>query len=155
MSIGRIRKKSHYQYVARNGVKFVPTSRDFMMQGARAQPPPKISVNLQNLTSHSKNDPLPIEGNETDQAKLPISKGNVRFGFIVTRKNGSAVMRNRIRRRLKEACRIVVNDSTSEKQSDIDVVIIGHRSAADIPFLNLVKDVIASLSRIRAKLAAK
>lgn len=90
--------------------------------------------------------------NEEDSS---VSVHCVRFGFIVTRKNGSAVMRNRIRRRLKEACRMAICAPGNAIQQAVDVVVVGHRSAADIPFSTLVKDVIESLGRIRLKLNAK
>ncbi|MCP4386423.1 MAG: ribonuclease P protein component [Hyphomicrobiales bacterium] len=73
--------------------------------------------------------------------------GPARFGFTVTRKTGNAVMRNRIRRRLKEAVRLSA-ETTAEPGTDY--VLIGRRAALSLPFGRLVDDLklgMATLSR--------
>jgi ribonuclease P protein component len=65
-----------------------------------------------------------------------------RFGFTVTKKVGTAVERNRIRRRLKEAVR------TAGKQNargDFDYVVIARRPALAIPFARLCAELAAAL----------
>ncbi|WP_367715839.1 ribonuclease P protein component [Nitratireductor sp. GISD-1A_MAKvit] len=57
-----------------------------------------------------------------------------RLGITVTKKVGNAVVRNRVRRRLKEACRLhAVHDMAAGK----DYVIVARRSVLDAPFASL------------------
>lgn len=57
-----------------------------------------------------------------------------RFGFTVTRKLGSAVVRNRIRRRLREALRLLPPDTARDGW---DYVVVARPAAADVPFARL------------------
>ena len=57
-----------------------------------------------------------------------------RFGFTITRKVGGAVVRNRIRRRLKEAIRTLSSPSV---RADHDYVVVASRAAHDYPFAEL------------------
>jgi ribonuclease P protein component len=60
-----------------------------------------------------------------------------RIGFTVTRKVGNAVMRNRIRRRLKEALRAA---GPLEAREDHDYVLVARHEALSRPFSALVSD---------------
>ena len=60
-----------------------------------------------------------------------------RVGFTVTKKVGSSVVRNRIRRRLKEALRAA---SPLEARPDCDYVVMARREALSRPFANLIDD---------------
>ena len=71
--------------------------------------------------------------------------GVARVGFTVTKKVGNAVVRNRIRRRLKEAVRIHAAD---DMQPGNDYVIVGREELLTAPFAEIA----AELSRrLRAK----
>jgi ribonuclease P protein component len=61
-----------------------------------------------------------------------------RVGLTVTRKIGNAVVRNRIRRRLKEALRAA---RPLEAEADHDYVLIARREALGRSFAALVEDV--------------
>lgn len=65
-----------------------------------------------------------------------------RFGFTVTKKTGNAVVRNRIRRRLKEAVRLAGAAAAAPGQ---DLVLIGRRPALDMPFADLLADVVGAV----------
>ena len=70
-----------------------------------------------------------------------------RFGITVTRKIGNAVVRNRIRRRLREAVRTA---APGHAEAATDYVLIGRRAALTLPFGQLVTDLMngfAALSR--------
>ncbi|HUG62032.1 MAG TPA: ribonuclease P protein component [Methylomirabilota bacterium] len=72
-----------------------------------------------------------------------------RFGFTVTKKIGNAVVRNRIRRRLKEAVRLA---GALAAKRGTDYVLIGRSPALDQPFADLCADVVGALkaaSRLR------
>lgn len=54
-----------------------------------------------------------------------------RLGITVTRKVGNAVIRNRVRRRLREAVRVHAADDMAAGN---DYVIVGRRDVLDAPF---------------------
>ncbi|WP_455481698.1 ribonuclease P protein component [Bartonella sp. B35(2025)] len=60
-----------------------------------------------------------------------------RVGFTVTRKNGNAVKRNRIKRRLREAVRVGL---TNNMEAGTDYVIVAHSSALHAPFTSLISE---------------
>lgn len=57
--------------------------------------------------------------------------GVARVGFTVTKKVGNAVVRNRIRRRLKEAVRV---HAAGDMQPGNDYVIVGREEVLAAPF---------------------
>jgi ribonuclease P protein component len=59
-----------------------------------------------------------------------------RFGFTVTKKIGNAVVRNRIRRRLREA----VRRAETGAQAATDYVLVARRAALTLQFERLVTD---------------
>ena len=69
-----------------------------------------------------------------------------RIGFTVSRKVGGAVERNRARRRLREAARLVM---PSKARPAIDYVLIGRHTTLSRPWPLLVQDLETALSRIR------
>jgi ribonuclease P protein component len=68
-----------------------------------------------------------------------------RFGFTVTRKVGNAVVRNRVRRRLREAARLV---GMQNALPGTNYVVIGRQAALTRPFVAIVKDLVAALVAI-------
>jgi ribonuclease P protein component len=68
-----------------------------------------------------------------------------RFGFTVTKKLGGAVVRNRIRRRLKEALRLL--DPLPARPGH-DYVILARTEALDLPFSSLQAELGTALTRI-------
>ncbi len=60
--------------------------------------------------------------------------GAARFGLTVTKKVGNAVVRNRIRRRLKEAMRV---HAARDMAPASDYVIVARREVIDAPFATL------------------
>jgi ribonuclease P protein component len=73
--------------------------------------------------------------------------GAARVGFTVSRKVGSAVERNRVRRRLREIVRLSAADRL---RSGHDYVLIGRRAALSLPFERLSEDLNKALRRLRA-----
>ena len=71
-----------------------------------------------------------------------------RIGFTCTKKLGNAVIRNRIRRRLKEAVRISLGPHA---RAGFDYVIIGRAAAENHPFEILQADLISATAKLHAK----
>lgn len=81
----------------------------------------------------------------TDTPASPDLAAGPRFGFTVTKKLGSAVVRNRIRRRLKEALRVLHDDAALPGH---DYVLIAKSEAATCGFDRLKQDLTAGLNRV-------
>ncbi len=75
--------------------------------------------------------------------------GRDRLGIIASRRVGSAVMRNRAKRRLREIFRQEQPDVSSAAQPSIDVVAIARADLARAPFSDVRSDVKAALGRLR------
>jgi ribonuclease P protein component len=80
------------------------------------------------------------------QALKRADDGPVRVGFTVSRKVGTAVERNRVRRRLKEAVR---QCATTGPPAGHDYVLIGRRAALSMPFDQITDDFKRALRRLR------
>ncbi|MGE0630649.1 MAG: ribonuclease P protein component [Hyphomicrobiaceae bacterium] len=73
--------------------------------------------------------------------------GSARFGFTVTKKLGGAVVRNRIRRRLRAAVSTIAPASARD---DFDYVLIAREAAFERPFAQLLADLERAFSRVNA-----
>jgi ribonuclease P protein component len=78
------------------------------------------------------------------QALTRDDQGPLRLGFTVTRKVGNAVIRNRTRRRLKEAVRLVLRETPLQ---GADLVLIGRDSTRNRNFRALQADIKRALDR--------
>ena len=67
-----------------------------------------------------------------------------RLGFTVTRKIGNAVIRNRTRRRLREAARLVLAE---QPVSGVDLVLIGRAATRGRDFKALQDDLRRALAK--------
>ena len=77
------------------------------------------------------------------QALASREAGPARFGFTVTKKIGNAVVRNRIRRRLREAVRVA---GEAEAAAGMDYVLVGRPAALTLEFERLVADLLSGLA---------
>ena len=68
--------------------------------------------------------------------------GEPRLGYTVTKKTGNAVVRSRIKRRLRAAVASLSRDDIPEFA---DFVVIGREAALTLPFENLVSDLKSGL----------
>ena len=78
------------------------------------------------------------------------SVNSSRFGFIVSKAVGNAVVRNRVRRRLKAICHSEIDPAGPV----LDIVIRAHAPSATASWSELVEDVSGMVARLRSKLAA-
>lgn len=75
-----------------------------------------------------------------------------RFGFIVSKAVGNAVIRNRVRRRLKAICHAAF--SGEESNAQVDAVIRAHPASATAAYQELESDFLRLLERSRAFLSS-
>ena len=75
----------------------------------------------------------------------PFTSDAPRFGYTVTKKLGGAVVRNRIKRRLREAVRKV---ALPHAQSGHDYVLIARQKSIDCDFATLMRDMEFAFSKI-------
>lgn len=84
--------------------------------------------------------------------KENVDKNIVRLGFTVSKKVGNAIVRNRVRRRLRESTRETFSGNVV---CGCDYVVIGRKSAIDINFEDIVVDMTKGLSYLSRKLEIK
>jgi len=78
------------------------------------------------------------------QALPRADEGAARIGFTVTKKVGNAVIRNRTRRRLKEAARLWLRD---HPVAGVDLVLIGRDGTRKRKFQTLQDDFRRALAK--------
>lgn len=71
-------------------------------------------------------------------------RGPARLGFTVTKKVGNAVVRNRTRRRLKEAARLLLRTLPVQ---GVDLVLVGRAATRRRKFVALMDDLRRALGR--------
>jgi ribonuclease P protein component len=79
------------------------------------------------------------------QSRRRDDGGPVRVGFTVTKKNGTATERNRIRRRLRE---LVKRLDVIVMRPHSDYVLVGRRAALNRDFSTMLDDLRAALHRL-------
>jgi ribonuclease P protein component len=72
---------------------------------------------------------------------LPNNIGHNRFGFVTSKRLGGAVVRNRVRRRLREIVRV------APAKAGYDVVLSAKTTAAAAPFADLRASVMRLFAR--------
>ena len=86
------------------------------------------------------------------QGRSRDDDGPIRIGFTVTKKNGTATERNRIRRRLREVVRRL--DVISVRPHH-DYVLVGRRAALTRDFATMLDDLRSALQRLDRQPAKK
>ena len=79
------------------------------------------------------------------QSRQRGDDGPVRVGFTVTKKNGTATERNRIRRRLRE---LVKRLDVISMRPHSDYVLVGRRAALNRDFATMLDDLRSALHRL-------
>lgn len=82
----------------------------------------------------------------------PEDRGVARFGFTATKALGNAVVRNRARRRLKEAVRLA---APANAVAGYDYVLIAREGTVQRRFTDLIKDLERALAKVHAPSPAK
>jgi ribonuclease P protein component len=81
----------------------------------------------------------------TVQSRRRDDSGPARVGFTVTKKNGNAPERNRIRRRLRE---LVKRTDVISMRPHHDYVLVGRRDALTRDFAAMLQDLRSALARL-------
>src|SRR3977135_3180727 len=79
------------------------------------------------------------------QSRRRDDDGPIRVGFTVTKKNGTATERNRIRRRLRE---LVKRLDVITMRPHSDYVLVGRRAALTCDFATMLDDLRSALQRL-------
>ncbi|MDE2583662.1 MAG: ribonuclease P protein component [Rhodospirillales bacterium] len=105
--------------------------------------PPRLKRRAEFLHVARRGRKLPVHGLVLQVLPRDDTKP-VRLGFTVTKKVGNAVVRNRTRRRLKEAARLVLAEHPLH---GADLVLIGRDATRTRPFPDLQNDLRRALAR--------
>jgi len=108
-----------------------------------AQVPERLKHRADFLRVAAKGRKAPVHGLVLQALARPDA-GPARIGFTVTKKIGNAVARNRARRRLKEAARMVLR---GQDVSGVDLVLIGRDATGKRPFPDLLDDLRRALAK--------
>jgi ribonuclease P protein component len=108
-----------------------------------APPPGRLTKRAEFLRVAQKGRKAPVHGLVL-QALPRDDGGPARLGFTVTKKVGNAVVRNRTRRRLREAARAVL---AAEPVAGVDLVLIGREATRGRAFGLLLEDLRRALGK--------
>ncbi|MBN9561113.1 MAG: ribonuclease P protein component [Alphaproteobacteria bacterium] len=106
-------------------------------------PPERLKRRAEFLRVAAKGRKAPMPG-VVLQALARDDDGPARIGFTVTRKVGNAVVRNRTRRRLKEAARLLLRQ---HPVAGVDLVLVGRDKTRARPFVALQEDLRRALAK--------
>ena len=111
--------------------------------GSSLAAPGRLTRRAEFLRAAAKGRKAPMPGMVL-QALPRDDEGPARVGFTVTRKIGNAVIRNRIRRRLKETAKLVLAE---HPVSGVDLVLIGRAGTRGRDFSALRDDLRRALAK--------
>jgi len=106
-------------------------------------PPQRLKRRAEFLRVASKGRKAPMPG-VVVQALKRDDDAPARIGFTVTKKVGNAVIRNRTRRRLKEAARLLLGQ---RGLTGVDLVLIGRDGTRKRNFAILQDDIVRAMAK--------
>jgi len=137
-------------------VEAKPETRSQKLPGLEARPAPRetsgCTRRMRNRGAELPPSASPIRKPIDSAAVPPGPPAPPRFGFVVTKKIGGAVQRNRIRRRLKAAIASIADD---EAVPGYDYVVVARRAALTQSYQDLISHLTAAFRRVRKLAEAK
>lgn len=124
-----------------------------MKRSATEAPPPPTSASGVIPTLKRRGEFLRVakgqrrNGGAFSLQAAPAAKAFARVGYTVTKATGNAVERNRIRRRLRAAVRVVCADIPVA-----DFVIVARRGTLTAPFPDLTAGIAGAMNRLASRL---
>ncbi len=115
-----------------------------MTAASKISPCPTLQRRAEFLRVAAKGRKAPVHGLVL-QALPRDDTAPARLGFTVTKKVGNAVVRNRTRRRLKEAARLLF---AAQPLTGVDLVLIGRDATRGRNFLDLQDDIRRALRKV-------
>jgi ribonuclease P protein component len=109
-----------------------------------APSPERLKRRADFLRVAAKGRKAPVHGLVLQALARADGDGPARIGFTVTKKIGNAVARNRARRRLKEAARLLLR---ARPPVGVDLVLIGRDATGKRPFADLMDDLRRALAK--------
>ena len=107
------------------------------------RPPERLKRRAEFLQVAGKGRRVSVHGLAL-QALSRGDDGPARFGFTVTKKVGNAVVRNRTKRRLREAARLLARENPIR---GVDLVLVGRDATRTRPFALLLDDLRRALNK--------
>jgi ribonuclease P protein component len=116
---------------------------------ARQEPRPGRLPNRQDFLRVQAGRRCAMPGFVLQAAPAPADRvlPAIRVGFTVSRRVGNAVVRNRVRRRLREIARMVIPD---QAKPDLDYVLVGRQAALKRDFAIMKGELVEALRRLKA-----
>lgn len=111
--------------------------------------PPRLKKRAEFLAVAGKGAKVPMPG-LVMQLMPRADDAPFRVGFTVTKKVGNAVVRNRTKRRLREAVRLALDPAALH---GFDMVVIGRDRTAARPFADLMDDLRRAAAKARQAVA--
>ncbi|MGI4976103.1 MAG: ribonuclease P protein component [Janthinobacterium lividum] len=120
-----------------------PPSRPDSGHPRNGRLPPRLKVRAEFLRAAARGRKAAVHGLVL-QAFTREDTDPLRVGYTVTKKVGNAVVRNRTRRRLREAARLLLS---GQALPGVDLVLIGRDATRGRPFGQLVDDLGRALAK--------
>ena len=105
--------------------------------------PPRLKIRAEFLRAAARGRKAAVHGLVL-QAFTREDTDPLRVGYTVTKKVGNAVVRNRTRRRLREAARLLL---AGQALPGVDLVLIGRDATRGRPFGQLLDDLCRALGK--------
>lgn len=129
--------------------------RSDFLRAARGHKQVRRALVLQAWHHQIENHEQSVSENQANYTSVPRTSvsGATRVGFTVTKKVGNAVVRNRVRRRLKEAVRLFEKSAVKDGEEppilpNTDYVVVGRLSALTMSFAEIQQDLASAFDKI-------